>query len=81
MHTEHVHKEAITSTYCVHLYQKGDSADKRRLWRKVHVNYFLETKMEIIIETSAKHFVTKKTAPKDTFNILMTSSCHGRVLH
>ena len=37
--------------------------------------------MEIIIETSAKHFVTKKTAPKDTFNILMTSSCHGRALH
>ena len=27
--------------------------------------------MEIIIETSAKHFVTKIIAPKDTFNILI----------
>ena len=29
--------------------------------------------MEIIIETSAKHVVTKIIAPKDTFNILMTN--------
>ena len=30
MHTEQsAHQEAVTSTYCVRLYQKGESADKR----------------------------------------------------